>query len=444
MNIIAIDCGASFLKAALFCNGEIIREKSCKSPKVHGEENVFLPIQIEELVSRVKSVLFDLSDGLAEVVVCLSNEMHGFILAHEDGTPFTDYISWQKEFGNNIVDGISSKTILEKEEYAEQILRSGMPVRAGLPSSNLLFLNRSHAFEKVSKSLFFYTLGDYIIRRITGDQPICHITNAAATGLFDLLNNKWNESLIRIVCDEKIIFPKIGTEFVEAKIDKCTYRFLPAIGDQQAALYGAGVVEENELSFNLGTGAQVSRITSELNLSERYQTRPYMEGKFIRTIPHLPSGRAMNVYVRFIQDVLSEFQFQVDEAIIWDKIIKSANKCEYSSLVCDLSFFDNPINDKLNGSIHDISEYGLNTGALFKGIFNAMIENFLWASSIIQPQRDLIKKIVFSGGVAKKIDYIRERIADYYCDAQLEVAPDKETLYGLQYYAQNMMEGRNE
>ena len=98
INIIAIDCGASFLKAALFREGHIVRESSCKAPEVHKEEDIFTPCQITALVSRVREVLTELSEGLSEAVVCISNEMHGFILAHEDGSPFMDYISWQKEY----------------------------------------------------------------------------------------------------------------------------------------------------------------------------------------------------------------------------------------------------------------------------------------------------------------------------------------------------------
>lgn len=438
INIIAIDCGASFLKAALFREGHIVRESSCKAPEVHKEEDIFTPCQITALVSRVREVLTELSEGLSEAVVCISNEMHGFILAHEDGSPFTDYISWQKEYGNNKLDGISSKEILEKEEYRDDILKSGMPVRAGLPSSNLLFLKRSGALDRTDERVYFYTLGDYIIRVLSGKQPVCHLTNAAASGLTDLVTGKWNERLIELVCGDRVVFPEIGTDTVTASPGDTAFSFLPAVGDQQAALYGAGLDSENDLSFNLGTGAQVSKI-ADVRLSAAYQTRPYMNGRFIRSIPHLPSGRAMNVYIRFIKDVLMQFGSDTDEAEIWEKVICAVDRCSGSTPVCDLSFFENPITDHITGSINNIAEYGLETGSLFKGVFNAMTDNFLWAASVIEPEKANVRRLVFSGGVAKRLDYIRNRISDGYKGAEIRTAPDKETLYGLWHCAIDLL-----
>lgn len=436
INTIAIDCGASFLKAALFCNGKILRESCIKAPQVHREEDVFLPYQITSLIENVKSVLAELSEGLSEAYVCISNEMHGFILAYEDGTPFTDYISWQKEFGNIKVEGISSKEILEKEEYEEDILKSGMPVRAGLPSTNMLYLKRSGLLNKTCQKLYFYTLGDYIIRVFSCKQPICHPTNAAATGLCDLSDITWNEKLLGLVSNQNIVFPEIGTDAVVSNTGDKLFYFLPALGDQQAALYGAGLSSENDLSFNLGTGAQVSKIAG-ICLSKYYQTRPYMDGKFIRSIPHLPSGRAMNVYIRFIKDIFGYLGNDIDDDMIWNIVINAVDNYEGPVPVCDLSFFENPITAHTNGSINNISEYGFCVGSLFKGVFNAMADNFLVAASVIEPEKDNVNRLIFSGGVSKKIDYIKNRIYDSYNEIDLVLSPDKETLYGLSYYAVN-------
>ena len=433
-NIIAIDCGASFLKAALFYDGKIIREKYSRAPKVHGEEDIFFPGQISALVCEVKKILEELTENLSEAFVCISNEMHGFILANKNGLPFTDYISWQKEYGSNVIEGISSKEILNSKEYASDILYTGMPVRSGLPSSNLLFLKRTKALNHSDDELYFYTLGDYIIREITGKQPVIHITNAAASGLTNLKKCCWNSRLIELVCGNRIVFPEIGVKSIESEIKGCILHFLPSIGDQQAALYGSGLNSDNQLSFNIGTGAQVSKIT-DLCFSEHFQTRPYMNGKFIKSIAHLPAGRALNVYIRFIQDILYNFDISADESSIWKKVIETADKYEKSSLKCDLSFFGNPVSDNITGSIGNISEYDLNMGNLFKSIFDTLSENLIWAASVIEPENDNVKKIIFSGGISKKIDFIRTRISEYYSKAKIVLSPDKETLYGLAYYA---------
>lgn len=435
MNIIAIDCGASFLKAALFRDGRMSKEIHRKAPKVHGEENIFHPVQVCQLVNDVRAILEGLTEGLAEAVVCISNEMHGFLLAFENGMPFTDYISWQKEFGYEKIGELSSKEILESKEYQKEIILSGMPVRAGLPSSNLLYLKRKGYLDRTEEHLYFYTLGDYLIHVITGRCAVCHLTNAAATGLLDISKGEWNNNLLDLVSNYNVRFPEIGTNAVDAVVGGCKLHFLPAIGDQQAALYGAGLDCETDLSFNLGTGAQVSKIMYEPSLSALYQTRPYMNGKFIKSVPHLPSGRAMNVFIRFVQDILSNFGVESDDSTIWDVVLKSVQSLEDTPLCCDLSFFENPLTDHTNGSISNITEYGFDMGSLFGAVFKQMANNFIKAAEQIEPDKSNVLRIVFSGGVAKRIPLIRGKIENYYDGVQVVTAVNDETLFGLYRYA---------
>ena len=44
--------------------------------------------------------------------------------------------------------------------------------------------------------MHFYTLGDYVIRMISGCESACHPTNAAATGFYDLTTGAWNKPLL--------------------------------------------------------------------------------------------------------------------------------------------------------------------------------------------------------------------------------------------------------
>ena len=287
MNTIAIDCGASFIKGALFQNDVIIKRTQRQSPVVHKNEGLLEPIQINHLLPMVKDLILDLAFDVDDFKLCISNEMHGFILAYQDGSPYTDYISWQKEYGNEMIDGKTSVEILSKAELADEILKTGMPLRGGLPSSNLLYLKRKSLLSE--STLSFYTLGDYIIRRLSGQEPVCHPTNAAATGLYDVVNNQWNENLQCIVSSECVTYPIVGITPLEFELGKHHVTCFPALGDQQAALYGAGFENEGDISFNLGTGAQVSKLIRNIELSNKYQIRPYFKGYYLLSIPHLPS-----------------------------------------------------------------------------------------------------------------------------------------------------------
>lgn len=437
MNIIAVDCGASFIKAALICDGVIKKRKIVQSPSVHNEKNsILIPEFIQSLGALTKKIITELSSGEKEVILCVSNEMHGFLLANPDGYPFTDYISWQKEYGSVCVNGERSVDILKKDEYLQWIIYSGMPLRSGLPTINLLYLNRNGITDSAKGKLYFYTLGDYIIKYLSGKEPVCHITNAAASGFCDLRTQNWNNDLIDAVSGKKIIFPKIGTEEVSFTLEGVLIHALPAVGDQQAALLGGGLYDDNTLSFNLGTGAQVSKLISEIDCSENqsYQVRPYFYGKYLKTIPHLPSGRALNVYFKFFKDFLNKYNIKATDDDIWKILLDSEKECSETYLSVDLSFFENPVTKNTCGCIQNISENNFDTGSLMHAVFYRLAENFIWAANVIQPEREKINNIIFSGGVARKISAIRSLILDNYRkDINIIIAQD-ETLLGLYKY----------
>lgn len=435
MNTIAIDCGASFLKGALFQNDVIIKRAQRQSPVVHGNEGLLEPVQINHLLPMVKDLILDLAFDIDDFRLCISNEMHGFILANQDGSPYTDYISWQKEYGNEMIDGKTSVDILSKEELADDILKTGMPLRGGLPSSNMLYLNRIKLLSESPH--FFYTLGDYIIRVLSGIEPVCHPTNAAATGLFDVVNSKWNEQLLDVVSNDNVTYPNVGLTPLEFDLGKHHVICLPALGDQQAALLGAGFDKDWDISFNLGTGAQVSKLTRTIELSDKYQTRPYFNGYFLKSIPHLPSGRALNVFIRFFQDVIGVFGFELTDAEIWSCLLKEVEKCEKSDLSIDLSFFQTPLTNHQVGSIENIREHELTVGKLMKAVISQMVSNFIKIANIIEPDHSEIKRIVFSGGIARRIEPIRKGIISYYGETIPVTVSEDETLIGLNNYAGN-------
>lgn len=431
MNTIAIDCGASFIKGAYIQKGRIVKRLQKQAPKVHGKEDIFSPVQISALVQLVKEMILELAEGGSEIKLCIANEMHGFILAYEDGSPYTDYISWQKEYSAEETDGNIYLQLYKDILTEEDIRFTGMPLRAGLPSCNLYYLSCCGYLTQSVRTLYFYTLGDYLLRVLSGKKPVCHPSNAAATGLFDLRTNNWNCNLAPY---DTVILPEIGTSEICFQMDSLKVHALPAIGDQQAALLGAGLTDTETISFNLGTGAQVSKIVKDPYCSLGYQIRPYFYGTYLKTIPHLPSGRAFNVFIRFFKDTLSAFQCELSEDKLWSVLLDAGEKSQNSLLQCDLSFFENPITDHVKGSISNIEEYSFTVGNLINAILSRMSDNFIWAADQIEPCIQDVEKLIFTGGIARKIKSIQDKIIAHYSpQTKIKIAED-ETLLGLYTY----------
>lgn len=437
MRIITIDCGASFVKGALFeRDGTLLKQITREAPAVHQAEDVCRREQIDRLLPLVKDILLALGHGERRVQLCLANEMHGFLLADAHGSPITDYLSWQIEYGRCAVGDVSAMEAFSQEVSKEDLLWTGMPLRAGLPSVNLYYLTHDDKIQKAEGKLFFYTLGDFLLRTLSGEEPMAHPTNAAATGLYDLRTGAWNKRLVEMVAPGfSVRMPEIGFSPIEFTVGDLAVVAFPAVGDQQAALLGAGLREETQLSFNLGTGAQVSRLVAQPTVGAGYQIRPYFDGRYIKTIPHLPSGRAVNVYIRFIQDVLRYFHDDVmAEEKVWQVLLAAAEERKASPLEMDLSFFANPVTEETRGRIAHIGEYDLSLASLAHGIFDQMVKNFLWAADMVAADQKKVGLLLFSGGIAEKCSLLQEKILQHYGPEISCKIACQGTLYGLYCY----------
>lgn len=94
---IVIDCGTSFLKAALIDEktGEIVRNEIVETSKYTFADS------FPKITGTVKAVKEIMDGFLMEDIgftVAIATEMHGFLLTDKDGNPLCDYVSWKDEW----------------------------------------------------------------------------------------------------------------------------------------------------------------------------------------------------------------------------------------------------------------------------------------------------------------------------------------------------------
>jgi sugar (pentulose or hexulose) kinase len=179
----------------------------------------------------------------------------------------------------------------------------------------------------------------------------------------------------------------------------------PAVGDQQAALVGVGLLDE-ELSVNCSTGSQVSRIARKFEPGE-YQIRPYFGGRLLNTLTQLPAGRSLNVLV----DLLTELARAegVELTRVWETIATGAAKEPSEELDVDLAFFSGVMGD--HGHIRRITTENLSVGSVFRAAFRNMAENYRVCADRVSPGKPW-KRAVLSGGLTNKLPVLRGMIAD--------------------------------
>lgn len=449
MNTIAIDCGASFIKVAYMIDENIVEKTMYDTSAqydipIREKRDNMLPEKLRDIIKIVREMIYKYAADNKEICLGICNEMHGFVITDQDFVPCMDYISWQKEYIlENYSDEITWKKKIEDFLDKAEIRNTGMPFKAGLPSGNLFYL-MNKGFLKQDKKYFFFSLGDFIYAWLFEAIVPMHPTNAAGTGLYDICNSTWSKRLIQQLGLQNISFPPVekGKKLYEFMLYGATIKTLPALGDQQASLLGAGFCSENQISVNMGTGAQVSVMSSTLELSDNYQTRPYFNGMFLHTIPHIPSGRAVNVYYRFVEKIISDYMGDkgVSKEKIWGLINSEVNLArefemdEFPSV--DLSFFSNAITERTTGKIDNITEKNFSLGSLFKSVYHQMAINVLLCIGRVYGD---IKKdeIIFSGGLIKKNKYLRDEIMSKFKDCSCRIS-DCETFYGIQKYMRNI------
>ena len=268
------------------------------------------------------------------------------------------------------------------------------------------------------------SIGDFVLSQLCGSIPRMHVTHAI--GLLDLHANDWHHEAFERLGLESLRLPLLSRQVESVGHDKHSDRTIEcfgAYGDQQCALFGAGL-KVGELSINISTGSQVSERVKEFR-SGAYQSRMFFEGDFLNTITHLPAGRSLNVLVNLLTELATKEGKPLERA--WEHIVDLASSSSESELAVDLSFFGGPLG--LVGGISNITTENLSVGQLFRSAFASMAENYDVCASRLNAKRPW-PAIVFSGGLTQSVPLLRTLIQQRF-DLPCREVSGEETLNGL-------------
>jgi len=295
-----IDLGTSLIKAAILdlesCELRNIQRVTMPEfagglPAGHREVD---PTKVMRAVYDVLDSLFRAAPRCDGVVLC--GQMQGFVLVNGRGEPVSNYVSWlDQRVSAAEFEAIRAQiTIEERADLANELRPDiALPLLWWLKSRGAL---PGHAPTPVS-------LADFVAGRLCDTVPAMEPTQAAAFGALSLRTLRWRQDVIGRLGLESFRWPEVRpTGSIVG-----TWRGAPcfaSVGDQQCALEGA-LLSEGELSVNVGTGAQVSTITGSIPpaFAGPGQVRPYFEGRFLRTITHLPGGRSLDALLGLLTEL---------------------------------------------------------------------------------------------------------------------------------------------
>jgi sugar (pentulose or hexulose) kinase len=432
MQCLGIDIGSTTVKGAVLDVeggrvGEVVRERF--PDPLPGLPARHFEVDPEQVVAATRSVLDQLLVGAPEsAAVFFSGQMGGVILVDDGRRPLTNYLSWRDQRTLDAHSAAGSYVDEIERRWSDGELRElGNELKPGSATSLLFWLAENGRLPAAGNPC---AIGDFVVGRLCGAPLQMHATQAI--GLLNLHTGNWHQTAFDRIGIGGVKWPPLADLRRPIGIIAHSGRRIPCypvLGDQQCALYGIDL-QEDELSLNVSTGSQVSRITRHLQLGP-YQSRRYVDDRYLNTITHLPAGRSLNVLV----DLLTELAKVEGRPLSspWSHITRLAAEADGGGLECDLSFFAGPLGD--TGRIDRITTENLTVGNLFRAAFRTMAANYGLCAERLDPSCSW-KQLALSGGLTQSVPVLRELIQQQFSAPVREFPEGEDVLNGLLCVAQ--------
>lgn len=421
MYTLAIDLGASFLKFGLFRSGNEapLRSQRAIFPAfidTSGKKREVLTSEILKLVDEgIEQLSSDITDPIDFLI---STQMQGFVLVDPaSGKSASHFISWQDLRNTSDWDEIQSCL---GEDRLQAI---GREIKPGHAVTTLFAMKK--AGENLN-GLMPVSLGDFVAWHLTGACPQMHTSNASSFGCWELSKSQWLTSFISDLGLEKVHWPDAADRLMPLEFGN-KRRYLGTYGDFQASLLGAGLKDTESLSANIATGSQVSRLCLSLPSTFSCQIRPYFNGQYLKTVTHLPAGRALNV---LLKPHLAMEHLSLDD--VFAKV--DSDPLLLSDLDVNLNLFPTSIGNA--GAINNIREDNWSSQNLLRACLTRVAQNIALCRESVDQERQC-QRILASGGMLTKSRFLQERLAEA-CRLPLELtAEHNDSLIGLQRLAKS-------
>ena len=425
-----LDFGATRIKSALVddTTGQIehVQSRACTPAICHGAQ---FEIPLAELTHDFLEIC-KIYEGYDFKRIFVCSQMHGFVLCDEKEQPLTEYISWQDERATlPLSSGPSSWELFSNAFDSTFKEKTGMRLRSCFPVVKILDYVRQHRADYIK----VLSLPEALLLVGKPSHQV-HITMAAGSGMVDFTSCQPDKDMCDFLHQEgkgtKIAFNTISKQVIPAGTVEINHRDIPvytAIGDHQCAVWGAGNTLET-LSFNIGTGSQVSAICTQAPNIPQTERRHFLNGLELQTITHIPAGRVLAALMDFYHALTGRDGWEHFTAVPLEKIQQVTGRF-------NLSFFKDAWNYTDGGGITGLTLTDLNEPILWAELFQSFAQQYVRAANYFSPPR---KQLVLSGGKLAKLPALagffeQELSMSVHLSAQTD-----ETLVGLAKLAQEI------
>ena len=431
MKAIGIDIGTTTISGVVVEVDErrhstVIEAKTIQNGSFIRTSNEWERIQdAEKIIQKAKVVVDEFIDKYPDTHnIGLTGQMHGIVYLNAEGRSVGPLYTWQDGRGNICDDKTGKSLLKEIEEKCQYKAASGYGLITHL-------YNEKHHLVPIEANTFC-TIMDYFGMHLTGrKKPLVHVSNAAGFGFFDS----------RKMCFEKEKLAEMGVDVnwlpdVCTEIEKLgTYRgrtVTTAIGDNQASFLGAAGDEENTLLVNMGTGGQISVLSSQYFAGDGIEARPFLNGKYLLAGASLCGGKAYALLEQFFRKLVKEATGQ-DQPLykVMEKMARTgrdlnSERTESRKIKVETTFDGTRVEPEKSGSITQMCSENFTPEDFCYGVLKGMSTELYQMYMAIQKGTGIkIRRMIGSGNGLRKNPVLCEIIEDMF-KAELVLAECEE------------------
>ncbi len=418
MKILGIDIGTTTITTLVLDTETKSVLNSCTLPNdsfIDGKsfEKLQDPTKI---LATVKTAIKSVCENETIDAVGVTGQMHGILYLDKDNEPCSPLMIWQDERGNELFEN--------GETYAEFLTsETGYKAASGFGLTTHFYNIKNNLVPE--NAVMLSTIHDYLVGVLTNEKPVTHSSDAASLGFFDLENLCFDESSLSSVGISIGFLPEVKTKTEIAGVTNCD--FLPsnipvgvAIGDNQASFLGSVSNPEYSVLVNVGTGSQVSFMTTETE-TLCGEIRPLTDDKYIFVGSSLCGGRAYATLKNFFK-MCAEMLDGNDENLYKKMDSLSETVSQSNNLLnVNCEFCGSRENPEKRGSIENIGIDNFTPANLIYGVLKGVCtELFDFYIKAKKPQGFIPKLLVCSGNGLRKSEVWRNIFTDeFHLDATL-------------------------
>ena len=344
--------------------------------------------QFDDIIINLNNLKKIIIDNIDENIdyIGLSCQMHGFCLFNEDNKNISNFVTWKHSEQHNI---------LTQHNLFDDFYVTGLEKRNDLPINNLYYYLLKNNIN--TQKIYFKNISEALLDESFNKT---HSSMACGHGFFDLTTNNYLNKYIDFFENKfniKLLFDNVIHHKDIAGLLYLPNKKIPVfvgLGDLQASVYSFNL-KQNPLIINLATGSQIISIENNFLPCKGISFRPYFD-QYLKCITHIPSGRFLNIYANFFEQMNINFWEYINTLTLND--INSASLSITTDIFCDKGI-----------NILGITHNNFNLKNLISSIINSYVNQYIILIENFYFDYDYI---FLSGGIGKKIPLIRKIIED--------------------------------